>query len=108
MALTYTLDTPPVQYIGQDKVVTGTITFDSSYAGSGGESVTLASLGLQEVYDLNLSGDDGYVLQWDRSTTSPKVIAYWVDTTVDGAPMAEVTATTNLSAVVSRFTARGR
>lgn len=108
MALTYSLDTPPVQYIGQDKVVTGTITFDSSYAGSGGESVTLASLGLQEVYDLVCDGDDGYVIRWDRSTTSPKVIAYWVDTTVDGAPMAEVTGTTNLSAVVTRFRARGR
>jgi hypothetical protein len=104
VALTYSTDIP--QYVGTQKVVTGTITFDSSYP-TGGESVTVADLGLVRLDHLELDGDDGYVLVWDRSTTSPKILAYWVDTTVDGAPLAQVTNATNLSSVVSRFRAYG-
>ena len=107
MALTTTLDSPPVEFSGQNRVVRGTLTFDSSYP-TGGEAVSLTELGLSLLTDLDLDGDDGYVLRWDRSQTSPKILAYWVDTSVDGAALAEVTAATDLSAVITRFRATGR
>lgn len=104
MAVTVTVDN--TELVGRKRQKRGTITFDSSYP-TGGEAVTPADFGLVAITDMQFEGDDGYVLRWDRSTTSPKVMAYWVDTTTDGAPMAEVANTTNLSAVVSRFTVTG-
>jgi hypothetical protein len=86
--------------------VRGTITFDSSYP-TGGEAVTLAQLGLTRLDWLSVETTDGYVPAWDGSTSAPKVKLFWVDTTTDGAPLAEVTATTDASAVVVRFHATG-
>ena len=107
MAITTTLDSPPVEFVGQNRVVRGTFTFDSSYP-TGGEAVSLVNLGLSYLIDLECDGDDGYVLQWDRSQTSPILLAYWVDTTVDGAALAEVADTTDLSALITRFVATGK
>ena len=91
---------------GSRREVRGTITFDSSYA-TNGEAVTLAQLGLTRLDWLTVNTTDGHVPAWDGSTSTPKVKLFWVDTTVDGAPLAEVPSTTDVSAVVVRFHAVG-
>lgn len=91
---------------GTRREVRGTVTFDSSYP-TGGEAVTLAQLGLTRLDWLSVDTTDGYVPAWDGSTTAPKIKLYWVDTTTDGAPLAEVASTTDASAVVVRFHAVG-
>lgn len=105
MALVFS--TPTINYVGNQVEATGTVAFDSSYPANG-EAVTIGDLGLTSLTDLEVDPSAGYVFEWDGSTTSPKVLAYWVDTTVDGAPLAEVTAATDLSGVTAaRYTARG-
>ena len=91
---------------GNRKQVIGTVTFDSSYA-TGGEAVTLTQLGLTRLDWLTVNTTDGHVPAWDGSTSTPKVKLFWVDTTTDGAPLAEVPSTTDVSAVVVRFHAVG-
>jgi len=91
---------------GTRREVRGTITFDSSYA-TGGEAVTLTQLGLTRLDWLSVETTDGHVPAWDGSTSTPKVKLFWVDTTTDGAPLAEVPSTTNVSTVVVRFHATG-
>lgn len=92
---------------GSRKEVFGTITFDSSYP-TGGEAVTLAQLGVDRLDWLDVATSTiGNVPAWDGSTTSPKVKLYWVDTTTDGAPLAEVASTTDVSTTVVRFHAVG-
>ncbi|HEY7822294.1 MAG TPA: hypothetical protein VIG24_05655 [Acidimicrobiia bacterium] len=91
---------------GTRREVRGSVTFDSSYP-TGGEAVTLAQLGLTRLDWLSVETTDGYVPAWDGSTSAPKIKLFWVDTTVDGAPLAEVTAATDASAVVVRFHAVG-
>lgn len=86
-------------------VVCGLATFDSSYAGSGGEVMDLSAY-----FDgspiVIANGDDGYVVQHNRGTAAAgKLIAYLQDT--DGGPLIEVTATTDLSAVICPFVAFG-
>jgi len=77
------------------------ITFDSSYP-TNGEAVNLAALcGFTPAFVFfsqraPLTG--GYHFVWDR--TNKKILVFWVDTTVDGAAMAEVANTTNLSTLV--------
>lgn len=73
------------------------ITMDSSYA-TGGESVTAAACKMGKIDTLLPIAHAGYVPVWDSANS--KILAYWVDTTVDGDALAEVTATTDLSAVV--------
>lgn len=73
MALTYTTDL--VQFEGTKKVVRGLVTFDSSYP-TGGEAITLADLGLTRLDDLHVESDDGVMLEWNRSTSAPKIKAY--------------------------------
>jgi hypothetical protein len=91
---------------GNRKFVTADVTFDSSYA-TGGEAISVSSLGLTRLDFMWVSGDDGYVPQWDGSLTAPKIKLYWVDTTTDGAPMAEVASTTDVSSVVVKVFAFG-
>jgi len=91
---------------GNRKQVIGTVTFDSSYA-TGGEAVSLADLGLNRLDWLSVSTTDGYVPAWDGSTSAPKIKLYWVDTTTDGAALAQVPSTTDVSSVVVRFLALG-
>lgn len=91
---------------GSRREVRGTVTFDSSYV-TNGEAVTLAQLGLTRLDWLSVETTDGYVPAWDGSTSSPKIKLFWVDTTTDGAPLAEVPNTTNVATVVVRFHAVG-
>lgn len=105
MAATVSITTGP-EVPGNRRLVTGTVTFDSSYP-TGGEAISLGALGFTRLDFLATSTTDGYVPAWDGSTTAPKIKMFWVDTTTDGAPMVEVTATTNLSTAVVRFLAFG-
>lgn len=73
---------------------TATITFDSSYP-TGGEAVTAANFGLSRILSLTLAPNIGYVFEYVPSTS--KIKAYWVDTTTDGAPLAEVVDTTSMA-----------
>ena len=107
MALTVSLNRPTV--FGDAKVASGTITFDSSYP-TGGESLTPALLGLtsiatfvgQPAIDAN-----GCVIPSLKRSTSV-LFAYWVDTSTDGAELAEVADTTDLSGYTFDFIAFGR
>lgn len=91
---------------GNRKFVTADVTFDSSYA-TGGEAISVSSLGLTRLDFMWVSPDDGYLAQWDGSLTAPKIKLFWVDTTVDGAAMAEVASTTDVSAVAVKVFAFG-
>lgn len=82
------------------------VDFDDSYP-TGGEALVASTLGLNEILFMNCESKAGYVFRWNSSTG--KLMAYWVDTTVDGAPMSEVANTTSLAAVTDvRITAYGR
>lgn len=73
--------------------------FDSSYP-TGGESLTYAELGFSKAPDwVEVVPKAGFVFEYDIA--NQKLKAYWVDTTVDGAAMAEVVNATNLSAVTN-------
>lgn len=101
VSITYGPEVP-----GSRKEVFGVITFDSSYP-TGGEAVTLAQLGVNRLDWLEVSTVNGNVPSWDGSTSSPKVKLFWVDTTTDGAPLAEVPSTTDVSTTTVRFHAIG-
>lgn len=110
MAITYSVDTP--ELVGRQRLVRGTITFDSSYP-TGGEAVAVASLGLTALTRLDVfpglgSSTTGYVPVWDGSTSSPKVLALMGDNNnASDGPLIEVANTTNLSAFSFRFEAHG-
>jgi hypothetical protein len=105
MAASVSIVTGP-EVPGNRKFVTATVTFDSSYA-TGGEAISLVSLGLDRLDFLWAVTTDGYVPAWDGSTTAPKIKLFWVDTTTDGAALAQVPSTTDVSAVVVRVFAFG-
>jgi hypothetical protein len=105
MAASVSIVTGP-EVPGNRKFVTATVTFDSSYA-TGGEAISLTSLGLNRLDFMWAVTQDGYVPSWDGSSTAPKVKLFWVDTTTDGAALAEVPSTTDVSAVVVRIFAFG-
>jgi len=93
----------PSATLGGRKIGTCTITFDASYL-SGGETFAATAIpGLNKLDVLVQIGGTtgGYVIHYDY--TNELLIAYWVDTTVDGAPLKAVTSTTNLSAVAPKF-----
>lgn len=89
---------------GNRKEVVATVAFDSSYP-TGGESLTPASLGFQAFDFVTFDHNSGYSFSYDH--TNSKVLAYWVDTTTDGAALAEVTDTTSLATVTARMRAIG-
>ena len=110
MALTWTFDSQGGnQLIGTQRVRKGTVTFDSSYA-TGGETFTPADLGLAFLTDLQVEVDAtaGYVPVWNRSTTAPKLMAFYGDNNnaADG-PLIEVPNATNIATAAARFTAYG-
>ena len=105
MAASVSIVTGP-EVPGNRRFVTADVTFDSSYA-TGGEGIPLSSLGLTRLDFMWVSPDDGYVAQWDGSLTAPKIKLFWVDTTVDGAALAEVASTTDVSAVTVKVFAFG-
>lgn len=75
------------------------ITFDASYP-TGGESLTAADCGLSSIIAMQAHVAAGFVFEYDL--TNSKLIAFWVDTTTDGAAMAQVANTTNMATVVTR------
>ena len=76
------------------------VTFDSSYP-TGGEAIDFkqyAGFTPAVVFFQQRAPITGaYNFVYDR--TNKKILVFWVDTTVDGAAMAEVANTTNLSTV---------
>ena len=83
------------------------IAMDSSYRGSGGETLTAATLGFTTVYSAQCAPNGGYVFEYDIATAELK--AYWTSNSVDGEVMPEVTATTDMSAITAllcRFTGK--
>lgn len=97
MALTVTEVTRNVGP-GNRKEVIATVAFDSSYP-TGGESLAPSLLGFQAFDFVSFTNTGGYVFEFDH--TNSKVLAYWVDTTTDGAPLAQVANTTDLSGVTT-------
>ena len=89
---------------GTQKCWPGTVTFDSSYP-TGGESFAPADIGFIVFDRVEVDSTDGFVFEYDAA--NEKIIAYWVDTTTDGAAMAEVAAATDLSAAVANVTVYG-
>lgn len=90
---------------GPMKFVTGTFAFDSSYP-TGGEAFTELADKFATLQGVVFESKGGYTFTFDY--TNEKVLAYWVDTTVDGAAQAQVANTTDLSAVTGvRFLAWG-
>lgn len=88
--------------------VTGTITGPALYT-SGGETVTGLSTYILSTDSptVQLTGQDGYVLQWDQGTCSAgKVLAY--EAGADAAALDECAVNTVLSACVGTLTARGQ
>lgn len=77
--------------------VTADVTFDTDYAASGGETLdpnaTLLLPKEATLVSVSCSSSSGFVFDYD--ITNSKIVAYWVDTSVDGAPLAEVTAGAN-------------
>ena len=88
---------PDVQVLGTVRFVIVEVDFDGSYP-TGGEALTAATLGLTEVVHVIPTAKAGFVFEYDY--TNSKLLAYWVDTTVDGAAMAEVADTTDLDPAV--------
>lgn len=105
MAASVSINTGP-EVPGNRKFVTATVTFDSSYA-TGGEAISLVDLGLTRLDFLWTVTDDGYIPAWNGSKTAPKIKLFWVDTTTDGAPLAEVPSTTNVATVTVEVFAFG-
>lgn len=79
---------------GPTRVKHAKITFDSSYP-TGGETLTASTFGLSSIIGVIADSGDGYTFEYN----APKLLAYWVDTTTDGAPLVQVANTTDLSAV---------
>lgn len=102
MALTVTA--VGTNYEGARMKKTFDVTGDSSYP-TGGEDLTRATLGFVNIENVTATNAGGYVFEYDRA--NQKLKAYWVDTTVDGAALAEVAAATNLSSVTTRIEVTG-
>jgi hypothetical protein len=102
MALT--VSTGVTNHEGIKRVWRGTVTFDASYA-TGGEAFVPENYGFVTVDKVEVDPSVGYVPEYIASTD--KILVRWVDTTTDGAPLAEVASTTDLSAVVFPVTIRG-
>lgn len=86
-------------------ILTGTITFDSSYP-TGGESLSDLSDLFKDLYCV-LTDSVGYVTSYDR--TNDKLLAYYADYdgTADGA-LIEAASEADLSTLVVSFVAFGR
>lgn len=106
MALTFALDDR--QLVGNKRQVSGTVTFDSSYP-TNGESFTAADLGLTAITNFEAQPSTvGYVAVWDRSTSAPKLMAFYGDNNnASDGPLIEVPNATSLTTSVHRFVATG-
>jgi len=103
MALTLSTTVPTVR--GVQKVWEGTVTFDSSYP-TGGESFAPSDIGFVVFDRVEVHPASGFVFEYDDD--NDKILAYWVDTSTDGAAMAEVTnASAALDTIVAKVTVYG-
>jgi hypothetical protein len=112
MTVTITHDQPGPRLVGNRRVRTGQITFDSVYP-TGGEAVSLATLGLDVLENLDITNIDAgsstsYAAAWNKSKTAPKVLVFIGDYNngTDG-PFIEAAASADLSALVVRYEATG-
>lgn len=100
-ATTQTLDNP-----GGVRFILVSVTPDASYP-TGGEPVTPALFGFaSQIYfaeGVSLGG-----ITWRYIPATGKIKAFWVDTSVDGAALAEVASTTDLATDVVQIFAIGR
>lgn len=79
---------------------------DNSWLAAG-EPLTYEQLGFSKAPDwVEVQPTGGYVGEYDIA--NEKLLAYWVDTTVDGAAMAAVVDTTDLSALTFVVKAYGK
>jgi hypothetical protein len=94
---------------GNRKFVTADVTFDSSYA-TGGEAISVSSLGLTRLDFMWVSPSDGYVAQWNGSLTSPKIELFGTNKDVVGVttgPLTEVANAFDVSSVTVKVFAFG-
>ena len=97
MAAVATLITPePIWLGGGIAMIHATVALDASYP-TGGEAVTPGQFKLGTITHMMVGTDptSGIVGSYVKSTG--KIKCYWVDTTVDGAVLAEVGDTTDLA-----------
>lgn len=89
-----------VARVSEDDLVQSfvTLAFDSSYP-TGGEAITANAVKLNKILGAIIPGNKGYTFEMDL--TNLKVLAYWVDTSIDGSPMLEVADTTTLVAITA-------
>ena len=101
MALT--ISTSRTNYVGDQRIVYGTVTFDDSYP-TGGEAFDIGAIGFVRLDFINFNqGEDGYVFHWDAA--NEKVIVYESGTA--SAALDEQDAEADLSGVVVEFQAFG-
>ena len=62
--------------VGNMKCITGKIGFDSSYAATPGEALTMATLGLTEMFYFHAHDVGGYSFLHNYSTTAGKLAAF--------------------------------
>lgn len=81
----------------------GTLAMDDSYPTNGEAWDANAQSGLRSVDAVFIQTMGGYTFEYVPSATaaSRKIKVYWVDTTVDGAAMAEVANETDISALTA-------
>ncbi len=110
MSVSVTFDFPRAENLQRGSsqhgidLISGVIAFDSSYP-TNGEDVSDITGKFKTCCQIICECAGGYCFEFDK--TNSKIKAYWVDTTTDGAPMAEVTNSTNLSAIDAKFIAIG-
>lgn len=87
--------------MGDTRVSMSRLAFDAAYA-TGGESLTASNLGLSQLWNIQISPQDGYVFEFDYSNSKVKAL-FIPDTTAlgDSLAMVEVGASTDLSGVDS-------
>lgn len=83
--------------------VTGTVFLSASYA-TGGDTLTAAQLGLGRIKQIQIDAIGPY--DYAYNATTGKVQAFWTGAALSGV-LAEVTATTNLSAIPAQVEAWG-
>lgn len=102
------IDPPALSHVpGSLKHSVTEVTITGDTYNTGGFDLTPAQLGLTSVYFVSIPVVDGFSFAYDYE--NEKVLAYWVDTTTDGAKQAEVAdSNTALDGVAIRVFAIGK
>lgn len=109
MALVVTFNSgPKYRRMGKQKIVKGTLAFDSSYP-TNGEPLAASALALAAIESMHVHPGFGYVFQAVRSSATAYLIKVYWQNEVAASVLVEVTNTTDLSALTAvAFTAYGR